>query len=238
MSLIQQVIYIYRLDCILLVDYIPNVQSVYKDEERRSDRFDGPSLAITSRFHWTLPCLPGEALRAWGTWDVATRLPLVVTKCCKSVIHSDSLPPFIFNTPKPCFRGRRHIPGSSTSAENPARMLSDWNFNPNPVSLKFLPEWILAILVLFRRIECLEWIDNQSLDCHRDEQHIFRLGGSQMGNNDVPGYVELVFRFFFRPNDACFRPNDANFRPKQNQQNWKNTCYKPSTKFSAASTDY
>ena len=66
---------------------------------------------------------------------------------------------------------------------------------------------------------CLEWIDNQSLDCHRDEQHIFRLGGSQMGNNDVPGYVELVFRFFFRPNDACFRPNDANFRPKQNQQN-------------------
>jgi len=40
-----------------------------------------------------------------------------------------------------------------------------------------------------------------------------------MGNNDVPGYVELVFRFFFRPNDACFRPNDANFRPKQNQQN-------------------
>ena len=39
---------------------------------------------------------------------------------------------------------------------------------------------------------CLEWIDNQSLDCHRDEQHIFELGGSQMGNNDVPGYVALV----------------------------------------------
>ena len=52
-------------------------------------------------------------------------------------------------------------------------------------------------LVPIQEDRMLEWIDNQSLDCHRDEQHIFELGGSQMGNNDVPGYVELVFRFFF-----------------------------------------
>ena len=87
------------------------------------------------------------------------------------------------------------IPGSSAG----------WKSSPNAFRLKFQPESCKP--QIFARMDfgyfghiqqdrCLEWIDNQSLDCHRDEQHIFELGGSQMGNNDVPGYVALVFRFF------------------------------------------
>ena len=87
------------------------------------------------------------------------------------------------------------IPGSSAG----------WKSSPNAFRLKFQPESCKP--QIFARMDfgyfgpiqqdrCLEWIDNQSLDSHRDEQHIFKLGGSQMGNNDVPGYVELVFRFF------------------------------------------
>ena len=114
------------------------------------------------------------------------------------LIKSDIMPAIFNNIPKlytPQW-SLMPIPGSSAG----------WKSSPNPFRLKFHPESCKP--QIFARMDfgyfgpiqqdrCLEWIDNQSLDCHRDEQHhIFKLGGSQMGNNDVSGYVALVFRFF------------------------------------------